>query len=65
LPIPGNDDGIRSIEIIIRQIADSIAQAKPTTDAEMKAEKKPDVASEEKPPETVAAASGEGAGEAS
>jgi small subunit ribosomal protein S2 len=28
LPIPGNDDGIRSIEIIIRQLADSIAAAK-------------------------------------
>jgi small subunit ribosomal protein S2 len=28
LPIPGNDDGIRSIEIIIRQLADAVAAAK-------------------------------------
>ncbi|MBW3600572.1 MAG: 30S ribosomal protein S2 [Planctomycetes bacterium] len=27
LPIPGNDDGIRSIEVIVRHIADAIAEA--------------------------------------
>ena len=26
LPIPGNDDGIRSIEIIVRQLADAIIE---------------------------------------
>lgn len=28
LPIPGNDDGIRSIELIVKQVADAIASAK-------------------------------------
>ena len=28
LPIPGNDDGIRSIEIIVRQLADAIIEGK-------------------------------------
>lgn len=28
LPIPGNDDGIRSIELIVKQVADAIATAK-------------------------------------
>jgi small subunit ribosomal protein S2 len=36
LPIPGNDDGIRSIEIIIRHLADAIAAAKATTVAQAK-----------------------------
>jgi small subunit ribosomal protein S2 len=31
LPIPGNDDGIRSIELIVSQLADAIAAAKATT----------------------------------
>jgi small subunit ribosomal protein S2 len=28
LPIPGNDDGIRSIEIIIRHLSDAVVAAK-------------------------------------
>ena len=28
LPIPGNDDGIRSIELIVRQLADAVIQGK-------------------------------------
>ena len=28
LPIPGNDDGIRSIELIVKQLADAVAAAK-------------------------------------
>ena len=28
LPIPGNDDGIRSIELIVRQLADAIREGK-------------------------------------
>jgi small subunit ribosomal protein S2 len=28
LPIPGNDDGLRSIEIIVRQLADAIIEGK-------------------------------------
>jgi small subunit ribosomal protein S2 len=26
LPIPGNDDGIRSIELIMKQLADAVAE---------------------------------------
>jgi len=36
LPIPGNDDGIRSIEIVIRQLADAVAAAKGTTVSQAK-----------------------------
>jgi small subunit ribosomal protein S2 len=36
LPIPGNDDGIRSIEIIIRQLADAVVAAKGVTVAQSK-----------------------------
>ncbi len=36
LPIPGNDDGIRSIEIIIRHLADAIAATKAGTGAQAK-----------------------------
>lgn len=36
LPIPGNDDGIRSIEIIIRQLADAVVAAKAVTGAQAK-----------------------------
>lgn len=28
LPIPGNDDGIRSIEVIVKQLADAVSQGK-------------------------------------
>jgi small subunit ribosomal protein S2 len=28
LPIPGNDDSIRSIEIVIRMLADAVAQGR-------------------------------------
>jgi small subunit ribosomal protein S2 len=28
LPIPGNDDGIRSIELIVRQMADAVIEGK-------------------------------------
>ena len=44
LPIPGNDDGIRSIEIIIRHLADAIAGAKAVTGAEAKDQEVGDVA---------------------
>jgi small subunit ribosomal protein S2 len=36
LPIPGNDDGIRSIEVIVRQLADAVAQSKSVTAAAAK-----------------------------
>ena len=36
LPIPGNDDGIRAVEVIVRQLADAIAQTKATTAAQSK-----------------------------
>jgi small subunit ribosomal protein S2 len=28
LPIPGNDDGIRSVELIIKQLADAVITGK-------------------------------------
>lgn len=34
LPIPGNDDGIRSIEIISRQLADAVLAGKSTVEAQ-------------------------------
>jgi small subunit ribosomal protein S2 len=43
LPIPGNDDGIRSIEIIIRHLADSVVASKAGTAAQTK-EQPPEVA---------------------
>ena len=36
LPIPGNDDGIRAVEVIVRQLADAIAQTKAATAAQAK-----------------------------
>jgi small subunit ribosomal protein S2 len=36
LPIPGNDDGIRSIEIIIRHLADAVVAAKGGNPAQIK-----------------------------
>jgi len=36
LPIPGNDDGIRSIEVIVRHLADSVLQGRATIAAEKK-----------------------------
>lgn len=34
LPIPGNDDGIRSIEVIARQLADAVLAGKSTIEAQ-------------------------------
>lgn len=36
LPIPGNDDGIRSIEVIVRHLADAVLKAKTTLAAQQK-----------------------------
>ena len=33
LPIPGNDDGIRSIEIIVRQLADAVGKSRAAAEA--------------------------------
>lgn len=38
LPVPGNDDSIRSIELIMRLLADAIAQGKGTAATEAQAE---------------------------
>jgi small subunit ribosomal protein S2 len=38
LPIPGNDDGIRSIEVIIQYLADAVARARATAAAVTKTE---------------------------
>ena len=38
LPIPGNDDGIRSIEVIIRHLADAIAQGNSNVEQMQKAD---------------------------
>jgi small subunit ribosomal protein S2 len=39
LPIPGNDDSIRSIELIVRQLADAILEGKSSTTSEMERQK--------------------------
>lgn len=39
LPIPANDDGIRSIELIMRHLADSVLEGSAATAAEQKGEK--------------------------
>lgn len=57
LPIPGNDDGIRSIEAILRQLADAVAATKATAAAADKdAEPAPEAAAkaEEAPAEPPA-----------
>lgn len=38
LPIPGNDDGIRSIEVIMRHLADAVLQGRSSVAAEVKPE---------------------------
>jgi small subunit ribosomal protein S2 len=42
LPIPGNDDGIRSIEVIIRHLADAVDKGKAALPAKAKAESQPE-----------------------
>lgn len=44
LPIPGNDDGIRSVEIIVRHLADAIVGSKTVTAAQNKDSDAGDVA---------------------
>lgn len=39
LPIPGNDDSIRSIELVVHQLADAINEAKTTTAGETERQK--------------------------
>jgi small subunit ribosomal protein S2 len=39
LPIPGNDDSIRSIELIVQQLADAILESKASTTGEMERQK--------------------------
>jgi len=39
LPIPGNDDSIRSIELIVQQLADAIIEGKGGTTSEMELQK--------------------------
>ncbi len=39
LPIPGNDDSIRSIELIVQQLADAIVEGRSTTTADMERQK--------------------------
>lgn len=52
LPIPGNDDGIRSIELILEQLADAISKGK-AENPEL--QKKSQEAAAEKPAEAAAA----------
>ena len=40
LPIPGNDDGIRSIEVVTRQLADAVLAGQSTAAAQTKSEDK-------------------------
>jgi small subunit ribosomal protein S2 len=39
LPIPGNDDSIRSIELIVKQLADAILEGKTNTTADIERQK--------------------------
>ena len=39
LPIPGNDDSIRSIELIVQQLADAILEGKSSTTTEIERQK--------------------------
>ncbi len=39
LPIPGNDDSIRSIELIVQQLADAILEGKASNPSEMERQK--------------------------
>ena len=39
LPIPGNDDSIRSIELVVQQLADAILEGKSSTTSEMERQK--------------------------
>jgi small subunit ribosomal protein S2 len=39
LPIPGNDDSIRSIELVVQQLADAILEGKSSTTTEMERQK--------------------------
>jgi small subunit ribosomal protein S2 len=39
LPIPGNDDSIRSIELIVQQLADAVAEGKSSTMSEVERQK--------------------------
>jgi small subunit ribosomal protein S2 len=39
LPIPGNDDSIRSIELIVQQLADAVAEGKSSTTSEIERQK--------------------------
>ncbi len=55
LPIPGNDDGIRSIEVILRQLADSVLRGKAEAAVEAKQEVVAPVASDQQQVETPAA----------
>ena len=49
LPIPGNDDGIRSIEVIVKQLTDAVLQGKATVAAQSEGADEPsgETASEE------------------
>lgn len=39
LPIPGNDDSIRSIELVVQQLADAVLEGKSSTTGEMELQK--------------------------
>ena len=65
LPIPGNDDGIRSIEIIVRQLADAVGAAKTAADgasAKGDDEPEPEAAAESGGAAEDAASEGDAAG---
>ena len=56
LPIPGNDDGIRSIEVIIRHLADAVIAGKANLKAKQKDDSNGKAGAEKKPAEPEAAA---------
>ena len=56
LPIPGNDDGIRSIEMILKQLADAVIEGKGHSAEMAKAANAPSAAAETVPDKDAEAA---------
>lgn len=62
LPIPGNDDGIRSVELILKQLADAVIEGKGQTQTEASSEPAATAASAEPVAAAASASAGDQAG---
>jgi small subunit ribosomal protein S2 len=58
LPIPGNDDSIRSIELVLAKLADAVQEGRAALPADQQAQAKPRPASPPSKPAAVAAPAG-------